>query len=162
MFHTRVARKWAHCLHNPRPVRHPQHFTSEDEVTRGQQLGKLATQPLSTPASTTLQTNSQPTSGRIGYIIAAVLGAPKLQSRLHNHCGLGCPQHFMAKHKLSSGAQLGNFTTYAPTIRESRMLHNTGQNQQWPKTRRIGYVTLAAWGCAQHFTVGINSKLAHK
>ena len=101
------ANKWADRLHN-QPSGGHQRFRAGDKIISGPQMGGLATYPLMSAGSPTLQSRAQnqhrPTSGQIGYTTLTVWGLPKaskwgtksalaskLADWLHNPCRPGGP-----------------------------------------------------------------------
>ena len=83
-----MAHKLADWLHHPCRPAGPQHFRARDKIRSGPQVGRLATSPLPSMGSPTLQSAEQnqkwPTSGQIGYITSAVRGSTTLQSTGQN------------------------------------------------------------------------------
>ena len=67
-----VAHKWATWLHNPCRLGDSQRFRAGSRMRSGPQVGNVATKPLPSRGSRTLQSTVQnqklPTSGQGGYI----------------------------------------------------------------------------------------------
>ena len=158
-----LAHKWRDWLHHPCHLGGPQRFKAGDKFSNGPQVGTLATSPMPSGGSPTLQSGGQnqqwPTSAQIGYISLAVLGVPKASKRgtksalahkwidwLHHSCHLGGPQRFKAGDKISTGPQVGTLATSPLPSWGSPTLQSGGRNQQWPTSGQIGYITLPSWG----------------
>ena len=57
---------------------------------------------------------------------------------------------------------MGRLATSPVSSRASPTLHSRGQNQQWPASGQIGYITRARWGVPKTSTWGTKSKEAHE
>ena len=102
----------------------------------GPQMGGLATPPLPYGGSPTLHSGRQkqkcPTSVWIGFVTPAAWS----------------PQPFIAGDKIRSGRQVGTWPILPRPSEVSQALQSGGQNQKWPTSGRIGYITPALWGAA--------------
>ena len=80
-----MAHKWAGWLHNRYCLGGPQHFKAGDKISSGPQVGRVATQPLLSGGSPTLQSGGRnqqwPTSGPGGYTTPTVWGVPNASQR---------------------------------------------------------------------------------
>ena len=126
-------------------------------------MGKLATSPLPYRGSPPLQSGGQnkkwPTSGQSGYLTPAASGIPAASERgaksevahkwakwLPHPCRLGDPRRCRAGGKIRSGPQVGKLATSPLPYRGSPPLQSGGQNQKWPTSGQIGYLTPAVSG----------------
>ena len=142
-------------------------------------MGKVATSPLPYRGSQPLQSGGQnqkwPTSGQIGYLTPAVSGiptaaergaksevAPKWANRLPHPCRIGEPHSFRVGGKIRSGPQVGKLATSPLPYRGSQPLQSGGQNQKWPTSGQIGYLTPAVSGIPTAAEWGAKSEVAHK
>ena len=174
-----VANKWANWLPHPCRIRDPHRFTAGGKIRSGPQVGKLATSPLPYQGSPPLQSGGQnqkwPTSGQIGYLTPAVSGIPTASKRgaksevahkwanwLPHPCRAGDPHRFRAEGKIRSGPQVGKLATSPLPYQGSPPLHNGGQNQKWPTSGQIGYLTPAVSGIPTASKRGAKSEVAHK
>ena len=142
-------------------------------------MGKLATSPLPYRGAPPLQSGGQnqkwPTSGQIGYLTPAVSGSPTASERgaksevahkwanwLPHPCRIGEPHRFRAGGKIRSGPQVGNLATSPLPYRGAPTLQSGGQNQKWPTSGQIGYLTPAVSGSTTAAERWAKSEVAHK
>ena len=142
-------------------------------------MGKLATSALPYRGAPPLQSGGQnqkwPTSGQIGYLTPAVSGIPTASERgaksevahkwvkwLPHPCRIGEPHRFRAGGKIRSGPQVGEMATSTLPYRGSPPLQSGGQNQKWPTSGQIGYLTPAVSGSPTASERGAKSEVAHK
>ena len=142
-------------------------------------MGKLATSPLPYRGAPPLQSGGQnqkwPTSGRNGYLTPAVSGSPTAAERgaksevahkwanwLPHPCRIGEPHRFRAGGKIRSGPQVGEMATSPLPYRGAPPLQSGGQNQKWPTSGHIGYLTPAVSGSPTAAERGAKSEVAHK
>ena len=127
-----VAHKWAKWLPHPCRIGEPHRFRAGGKIRSGPQVGKLATSPLPYRGSPPLQSGGQnqkwPTSGRNGYLTPAVSGSPTASER-------------GAKSKVAH--KWANWLPHALPYRGAPPLQSGGQNQKWPTSGQIGYLTPA-------------------
>ena len=158
-----VAHKWARWLHNACRQGGTHRFRAGNRFRSGQQVGKVATQPLPSRGSPPLQ------GGRHNAEVAhksarwvhnpCCLGVPTASERgaqsevahkwarwLHNPCRLGGPHHFGAGGTIRSGPQVGKVATQPLPPKGSRALESGWQDQKWRTSGEGGYITLATWG----------------
>ena len=155
-------------------------------------MGKVATSPLPYRGAPPLQSGRQnqkwPTSGQSGYLTPAVSGSPTAAERaaksevahkwakwLPHPCRIGEPHRHQsggqnqkwptsgqigyltpavsgsptatrAGGKIRSGPQVGKLATSPLPYRGAPPLHSGGQNQKWPISGQIGYLTPAVSG----------------
>ena len=174
-----VAHKWANWLPDPCRIGDPHRFRAGARIRSGPQVGKLATSPLPYRGAQPLQSGGQnqkwPTSGQIGYLTPAVSGSPTAAKRraksevahkwakwLPHPCRIGEPHRFRAGGKIRSGPQVGKLATSPLPYRGSPPLQSGGQNQKWPTSRQIGYLTPAVSGIPTASERGPESEVAHK
>ena len=174
-----VAHKWANWLPHPCRIGDPRRFRAGGKIRSSPQVGKLATSPLQYRGSPPLQRGGQnqkwPTSGQIGYLTPAVSGIPAASQRgaksevthkwanwLPHPCRIGDPHRFRAGGKIRSGPQEGKLATSPLPYRESPPLQSGGQNQNWPTSGQIGYLTPAVSGIPAASQRGAKSEVAHK
>ena len=158
-----VAHKWANWLPHPCRIGEPHRFRAGGKIRSGPQVGKLATSPLPYRGAPPLQSGGQnqkwPTSGQIGYLTPAVSGSPTASERgaksevahkwanwLPHPCRIGDPHRFRAGGKIRSGPQVGKLATSPLPYRGAPPLQSGGQNQKWPTSGQIGYLTPAVSG----------------
>ena len=114
-------------------------------------MGKLATSPLPYRGSPPLQSGGQnqkwPTSGQIGYLTPAVSGIPTAAER---------------EAEIRSGPLVGKLATSPLPYRGSPPLQSRGQNQKWPTSGQIGYLTPAVPVVPAASERGAKSEVAHK
>ena len=143
-----VAHKWANWLPHPCRIEEPHRFRAGGKIRSGPQVGKLATSLLPYRGSPPLQSGGQnqkwPTCGQIGYLTPAVSGS------------------FRAGGKIRSGPQVGKLATSPLPYRGAPPLQSGGQNQKWPTSRQIGYLTPAVSGIPSASERGAKSEVAHK
>ena len=174
-----VAHKWAKWLPYPCRIGEPHRFRAGGKIRSGPQVGKLATSPLPYRGAPPLQSGGQnqkwPTSGLNGYLTPAVSGSPTASERgaksevahkwanwLPHPCRIGEPHRFRAGGKIRSGPQMGEMATLSLPYRGAPPLHRGGQNQKWPTSGQIGYLTPAVSGIPTAAERGAKSKVAHK
>ena len=174
-----VAHKWANWLPHPCRIGDPRRFRVGGKIRSGPQVGKLATSPLPYRGSPPLRSGGQhqkwPTSGQVGYLTPAVSGIPSAPARgaksevahkwanwLPHPCHIGDPRRFRAGGKIRSGPQVGKLATSPLPYRGSPPLQSGGQNQKWPTSGQIGYLTPAVSGIPAASRRGAKSEVAHK
>ena len=174
-----VAHKWAKWLPHPCRIGEPHHCRAGGGMRSGPQGGKLATSPLPYRGAPPLQSGGGnqkwPTSGQIGYLTPAVSGSPTAAERgaesevahkwanwLPHPCRIGQPHRFRAGGKIRSGPQVGKLATSPLPYRGAPPLQSGGQNQQWPTSGQIGYLTPAVSGSPTAAERGAKSEVAHK
>ena len=174
-----AAHKWAMWLPHPRRIGDPHRFSAggqnqkwptsgqcgyltravsgiptaskrEDKIRSGPQVGNVATSPLPFRGSPPLHSGGQnqkwPTSGQCGYLTPAVSGIPSAAER-------------GAK---SEVAHKWAIWLPHPCRMAAPSLQSGGQNQKWPTSGRIGYLTPAVSGIPTASKRGIKSEAAHK
>ena len=174
-----VADKWAKWLPHPCRIGEPHRFRAGGKIRSGPQMGKLATSPSPYRGSPPLQSGGQnqkwPTSGRSGYLTPAVSGIPTAAERgaksevahkwakwLPHPCRIGEPHRCRAGGKIRSGPQVGKLATSPLPYRGAPALQSGGQNQKWPTSGQIGYLTPAVSGSPTASERGAKSEVAHK
>ena len=174
-----MAHKWANWLPHPCRIGEPHRCRAGGKIRSGPQVGKLATSPLPYRGSPPLQSGGQnqkwPTSGQIGYLTPAVSGIPTAAERgaesevahkwanwLPHPCRIGDPHRCRAGGKIRSGPQVGKLATSPLPYRGSPPLQSRGQNQKWPTSGQIGYLTPAVSGIPTAAEQGAKSEVAHK
>ena len=174
-----VAHKWANWLPHPCRIGEPHRFRAGGKIRSGPQVGKLATSPLpyrgAPPPQSGGQNQKWPTSGQIGYLTPAVSGSPTASERgaksevalkwanwLPHPCRIGEPHHFRAGGKIRSGPQVGKLATSPLPYRGAPPPRSGGQNQKWPTSGQIGYLTPAVSGSPTASERGAKSEVAHK
>ena len=174
-----VAHKWANWLPHPCRIGEPHRCKAGDKIRSGPQVGKLATSPLPYRGAPPLQTGGQnqkwPTSGQIGYLTPAVSGSPTTVERgaksevadkwanwLPHPCRIGEPHRCRAGGKIRSGPQVGKLATSPLPYRGAPPLQSGRQNQKWPTSGQIGYLTPAVSGSPTAAERGAKSEVAHK
>ena len=174
-----VAHKWANWL--PRPCRfgEPLRLRAGGKIRSGPQVGELATSPLpyrgASPPQSGGQNQKSPTSGQIGYLTHAVSGSPTALERgaksegahkwanwLPHPSRIGEPHRLRAGGKIRSGPQVGELATSPLPYRAAPPPQSGGQNQKWPTSGRIGYLTPAISGSPTASERGAKSEMAHK
>ena len=116
-----------------------------------------------------------PTSGQIGYLTPAVSGSPTASKRgaesevahkwakwLPHPCRIGEPHRCRAGGKIRSGPLVGKVATSPLPYRGAPPLQSGGQNQKWPTSGQIGYLTPAVSGSPTASARGAKSEVAHK
>ena len=159
-----VAHKWANWLPHPCRIGEPHRFRAGGKIRSGPLMGKVATSPLpyrGAPPPPERGAKSEvahkwaswlphpcrigephrhqsggqnqkwPTSGQIGYLTPAVSGSPTATR---------------AGGKIRSGPQVGKVATSPLPYRGAPPLQSGGQNQKWPTSGQIGYLTPAVSG----------------
>ena len=174
-----VAHKWANWLPHPCRIGEPHRLSAGGKIRRGPQVGKLATSPLpyrgAPPPQSGGQNQKWPTSGQIGYLTPAVSGSPTASERgaksevahkwanwLPHPCRIGEPHRLRAGGKIRSGPQVGKLATSPLPYRGAPPLQSGGQNQKWPTSGQIGYLTPAVSGSPTASERGAKSEVAHK
>ena len=174
-----VAHKWAKWLPHPCRIGEPHRFRAGGKIRSGPQVGKLATSPLpyrgAPPPQSGGQNQKWPTSGQIGYLTPAVSGSPAASERgaksevvhkwanwLPHPCRIGDPHRLRAGGKIRSGPQVGKLATSPLPYRGSPPPQSGGQNQKWPTSGQIGYLTPAVSGIPTASERGAKSEVAHK
>ena len=174
-----VAHKWANWLPHPCRIGDPLRFRAGGKIRSGPQVGKVATSPLPYRGSPPLQSGGQnqkwPTSGQSGYLTPAVSGIPTAAERgaesevahkwanwLPHPCRIGEPHRCRARSKIRSGPQVGGVATSPLPYRGAPLLQSGGQNQKWPTSGQIGYLTPAVSGIPTAAERGAESEVAHK
>ena len=174
-----VAHKWANWLPHPCRIGDPHRCRAGGKIRSGPQVGKLATSPLPYRGAPPLQSGGQnqkwPTSGQIGYLTPAVSGIPTVAERgaksevahkwanwLPHPCRIREPRRFKAGGKISCGPQVGKLATSSLPYRGAPPLQSGGQNQKWPTSGQIGYLTPAVFGSPTAAERGAKSEVAHK
>ena len=121
------------------------------------------------------QNQKWPTSGQSGYLTPAVSGIPTASERgaesevahkwakwLPHPCRIGDPHRVRAGGRIRSGPQVGKMATSPLPYRGSPPLQSRGQNQKWPTSGQIGYLTPAVSGIPTASERGAESEVAHK
>ena len=174
-----VAHKWANWLPHPCRIGEPHCCRAGGKIRSGPQVGKVATSPLPYRGAPPLQSGAQnqkwPTSGQIGYLTPAVSGIPTAAERgaksevahkwarwLPHPCRIGDPHRCRAGGKIRSGPQVGKVATSPLPYRGAPPLQSGGQNQKWPTSGQIGYLTPAVSGSPTAAEPGAKSEVAHK
>ena len=174
-----VAHKWAKWLPHPRRIGEPHRCKAGGKIRSGPQVGKVATSPLPYRGSPPLQSGGQnqrwPTSGQSGYLTPAVSGSSTAAKRgaksegahkwakwLPHPCRIGDPHRCRSGGKIRSGPQVGKLATSPLPYRGAPPLHSGGQNQKWPTSGQIGYLTPAVSGIPTAAERGAKSEVAHK
>ena len=174
-----VAHKWANWLPHPCRIGELHHCRAGGKIRSGPKVGKLATSPLPYRGAPPLQSAGQnqkwPTSGQIGYLTPAVSGSPTAAERgaksevahkwanwLPHPCRIGEPHHCRAGGKIRSGPQVGKLATSPLPYRGAPPLQSGGENQKWPTSGQIGYLTPAVSGSPTAAERGAKSEVAHK
>ena len=130
-----MAHKWARWLHNP---------------------CRLQGSP---PLHSGGQNHRWPTASERG---AKSEVAHKWANWLPHPCRIGEPHRFRAGGKIRSGPQVGKLATSAVPYRGAPPLQSGGQNQKWPTSGQIGYLTPAVSGSPTASERGAKSEVAHK
>ena len=158
-----VAHLWAKWLCHPCRLGDPHRFRAGGKIRSGPQVGKVATSPMPSRGSPSLQSGEEnrkwPTCGQSGYVTPAVSGIPTASEQggksevahkwakwLRHPCRLGDPHRFRAGGKIRSGPQVGKVATSSLPSRGSPPLRSGGGNQRWPNCGQSGYVTPASRG----------------
>ena len=174
-----VAHKWAKWLPQPCRMGDPHRCRAGGKIRSGPQVGKVATSPLPYRGAPPLQSGGQnqkwPTSGQGGYLTPAVSGIPTAAERgaksevahkwarwLPHPCRIGDPHRCRAGGKIRSGPQVGKVATSPLPYRGSPPLQGGGQNQKWPTSGQIGYLTPPVSGSPTASERGAKSEVAHK
>ena len=164
---------------SPLPYRGSPLLQSGGKIRSGPQVGKLATSPLPSRGSPTLQSGGQKTEVAhkwakwpphpcpIGNTHRCRAGAKsevaqKWAKWLPHPCRIGDPHRCRAGGKIRSGPQVGKVATSPLPYRGSPPLQSEGQNQKWPASGQIGYLTPAVSGIPTASERGAKSEVAHK
>ena len=135
----------------PCRIGEPHHCRAGGKIRSGPQVGKVATSALPYRGAPPLQSGGQnqkwPTSGRSGYVTP---------------CRIGEPHRCRAGGKIRSGPQVGKVATSPLPYRGAPPLQSGGQNQKWPTSGQIGYLTPAVSGSPTTAERGAKSEVAHK
>ena len=104
---------------------------------------------------------------RIGEPLAAERGAKsevahKWANWLPHPCRIGEPHRCRSGGKIRSGPQVNEMATSPLPYRGSPPLQSGGQNQKWPTSGQIGYLTPAVSGIPSASERGAKSEVAHK
>ena len=81
---------------------------------------------------------------------------------LLNPCRLGGPLCFRAGGRIRNGPQVGKLATSHLPYRGAPPLQSGGQNQKWPTSGQLGYLTPAVSGIPTAAERGAKSEVAHK
>ena len=174
-----MAHKWANWLPHPCRIGEPHRCRAGGKIRSGPQVGEMATSPLPYRGAPPLQSGGQnqkwPTSGQIGYLTPAVSGSPTAVERgaksevahkwanwLPHPCRIGEPHRCRAGGKIRSGPQVGKLATSPLPYPGAPPLQSGGQNQKWPTSGQIGYLTPAVSGSPTAVEQGAKSEVAHK
>ena len=174
-----VAHKWANWLPHPCRFGEPHRLRAGGKIRSGPQVGKLATSPLpyrgAPPPQSGGQNQKWPTSGQIGYLTPAVSGSPTASERgaksevahkwanwLPHPCRIGEPHRLRAGGKIRSGPQVGKLATSPLPYRGAPPPQSGGQNQKWPTSGQIGYLTPAVSGSPTASERGAKSEVVPK
>ena len=172
-----VALKWAKWLRHPCRLGDPHRFGAGGKIRSGPQVGKVATSPLRSRGSPSLQSGEVnqkwPTCGQSGHPCRLGdrhhFGAGSKSEVAHNWakwlchpCRLVDPHRPRAGKKIRSGPQVGKVATSPLPSRGSPPLQSGGQNQKWPSSGQSGYVTPAVSGIPTASEQGGKSEVAHK
>ena len=164
---------------SPLPYRGSPPLQSGGQNEKWHTSGQSGYLTLAVSGSPPLQSGGQnqksPTSGQIGYLTPAVSGIPAAAERgaksevahkwanwLPHPCRIGDPRRCRAGGKMRSGPQVGKLATSPLPYRGSPPLHSGGQNQKWPTSGQIGYLTPAVSGIPAAAEQGAKSEVAHK
>ena len=77
-------------------------------------------------------------------------------------CHIGEPHRLRAGGKIRSGPQVGKLATSPPPYQGAPPLQSGEQNQKWPTSGQIGYLTPAVSGSPTASERGTKSEVAHK
>ena len=146
-----VAHKWANWLPHPCRIGDPHRFKAGGKIRSGPLVGKVATSPLPYRGSPPLRSGGQnqkwPTSGQSGYLTPAVSGSPTASER-------------GAKSEVAH--KWAKWLPHPCRIGEPHRFRSGGQNQKWPTSGQIGYLTPAVSGSPTASERGAKSEVAHK
>ena len=144
-----VAPLWARGLPHPCRLGDPHRFRAGGKIRSGPLVGKVATSPLPSRGSPSLQSGGQnqkwPPCGQSGYVTPAVSGIPTASER---------------------GAKSEVAPLWAKWLRPlpsrgSPPLQSGGKNQKWPPCGQGGYLTPAVSGIPTASERGQKSEVAH-
>ena len=150
------------------------------KIRSGPQVGKLATSPLPYRGAPPLQSGGQNqkwlTSGQIGYLTPAASGSPtatraggkirsgpqvgKVDTSPLPYRGAPPPPGRGAKSEVAH--KWANWLPHPCRIGEPHRHQSGGQNQKWPTSGQIGYLTPAVSGSPTASEQGAKSEVAHK
>ena len=153
-----VAHKWANWLPHPCRIGDPHRCRAGGKIRSGPQVGKLATSPLPYWGSPPLAVSGIPTAERG----AKSEVAHKWANWLPHPCRIGDPHRFRAGGKIRSGPQVGKLATSPLPYRGAPPLQSGGQNQKWPTSGQIGYLTPAVSGIPTAAERPTRGKLANQ
>ena len=88
--------------------------------------------------------------------------AHKWANWLPHPCRIGDPHRLRAGGKIRSGPQVGKLATSPLPYRGAPPPQSGGQNQKWPTSGQIGYLTPAVSGIPTASERGAKSEVAHK
>ena len=146
-----VAHLWAKWLRHPCRLGDPQRCRAGGKIRSGPQVGKVATSPLPSRGSPTLQSGGG--GSEVAQLWAKWLRHPRR---------LGDSHRFKAGGKIRSGPQVGKMAMSPLPSRGSPLLQSGGQNQKWPTCGQNGYVTPAVSGIPTASERGAKAEVAHK
>ena len=106
----------------------PQRFRAGRGTRWGPHVGGLATTPMPSEGSPTLQRGGQKKAA----------GVENWVDSLHSPCRLGGSQHFTAGDKIRTGPQVGESATSSVLSGGSPTLQSRRGIQRWPTSGRIG------------------------
>ena len=146
-----VAHKWANWLPHPCRIGEPHRFRAGGKIRSGPQVGKVATSPLPYRGAPPLQSGG-----------AKSQVAHKWAKWLPHPCRIEEPHRFRAGGKIRSDPQVGKMANSPLPYRGAPPLRSGGQNQKWPTSGQIGYLTPAVSGSPTASEWGVKSEVAHK
>ena len=173
-----VAHKWANWLPHPCRIGEPHRCRSGAESEVAHKWANWLPHPCRIGDSLRFRAGGQnqkwPTSGQIGYLTPAVSGIPTAAERgaksevahkwakwLPHPCRIGEPHRCRAGDRIRSGPQVGEVATSPLPYRGAPPLQSGGQNQKWPTSGQIGYLTPAVSGIPTAAERGAESEVAH-
>ena len=150
-----VDHKWAESLQNPCRLGGAQRFRAGAKIRSGPQVGLVATYPMPSGGSPTLQSGGQNEHWRNGYGTPAIWGVPnalewgtksevahKCAWWLHNPRSPGVPNPLARGTKSEVAHKWAEWLCKSYRL-GSATLQNTGQNQKWLTSGPCGYITPA-------------------
>ena len=172
--------KWASWLPHPCRIGEPHRCRAGGKIRSGPQngqIGYLTPAVSGSPTAAERGTKSE-VAHKMGKLATSPLpyrGAPPLQSGGQNQkwptkwanwlphpCRIGEPLRCRAGDKIRSGPQVGKLATSPLPYRGAPPLQSGGQNQKWPTSGQIGYLTPAVSGSPTAAERGTKSEVAHK
>ena len=144
-----VPHKWAKWLPHPCRIGEPHRCRAGGKIRSGPQVGKLATSPLP-------YRGAPPLRGANSEV------AHKWAKWLPHPCRIGDPHCCRAGGKIRSGPQVGKLATSPLPYRGAPPLQSGGQNQKWPTSGQIGYLTRAVPGSPTAADRRAKWEVAHK